>query len=147
MESARKHPLTLVSLVAVASTLGLASIGGAVGVAQDATPAVDPSASPAASPVASPIAARNAVTIGSIDIDFVPAELAIPAATDVTVVIDNSTAQIPHNFAIDALDINETYQAGETVEIVVNAPAGTYEYYCNLPGHKPAGMFGTLIVQ
>jgi len=143
VESARKHPLALVALVAGAATLGLASLGGAVGVAQDATPAVGPGASP----MASPLAAGSVVTVGSIDIDFVPAELTIPAATDVTVVIDNSTAQIPHNFAVDALDINETYQAGETVEIVVNAPAGTYEYYCNLPGHKPAGMFGTLIVQ
>ena len=36
---------------------------------------------------------------------------------------------------------------GETQEIVVNAPAGTYEYYCNVPGHKQAGMVGTLTVE
>ena len=30
---------------------------------------------------------------------------------------------------------------------VINAPAGTYEYYCNVPGHKEAGMVGTLTSQ
>ena len=58
-----------------------------------------------------------------------------------------NTGRIPHNFSIDELDVNETFQAGETVEVVVNAPPDTYEYYCNIPGHAPAGMVGTLIVE
>ena len=36
---------------------------------------------------------------------------------------------------------------GTTRNGVVNAPPGTYEYYCNVPGHKEAGMVGTLIVE
>jgi uncharacterized cupredoxin-like copper-binding protein len=36
---------------------------------------------------------------------------------------------------------------GDTVSATINAPAGTYEFYCNVPGHKQAGMFGTLTVQ
>ena len=27
---------------------------------------------------------------------------------------------------------------GATEEVVINAPAGIYEYYCNVPGHKAA---------
>src|SRR4029453_17947131 len=51
-----------------------------------------------------------------------------------------------HNFSIDALNVSVDLPPGETKEIVVNAPAGEYEYYCNVPGHKQAGMVGKLIV-
>lgn len=38
-------------------------------------------------------------------------------------------------------------QPGETAALVVEAKrAGTFEYYCYIPGHKGAGMVGTLIV-
>jgi mono/diheme cytochrome c family protein len=30
---------------------------------------------------------------------------------------------------------------------VANLPAGTYTYYCTVPGHRQAGMFGTLTVR
>ena len=33
---------------------------------------------------------------------------------------------------------------GATEEVVINAPPGEYEYSCNVPGHKEAGMVGTL---
>jgi uncharacterized cupredoxin-like copper-binding protein len=36
---------------------------------------------------------------------------------------------------------------GDTGSATINAPAGTYEYYCNVPGHREAGMVGTLTVQ
>ena len=35
---------------------------------------------------------------------------------------------------------------GTTTDVKVEGPTGSYEYYCNLPGHKAAGMFGTLTV-
>ena len=52
-----------------------------------------------------------------------------------------------HNFSIDELGISVDIAPGATEEVVINAPAGEYEYYCNVPGHKPAGMDGTLTVQ
>ena len=36
---------------------------------------------------------------------------------------------------------------GETQTVVINAKPGSYEYYCNVPGHKEAGMVGTLVVE
>ena len=51
-----------------------------------------------------------------------------------------------HNFAIDELGIDVDIDPGATQEVVINAPAGAYEYYCNVPGHKAAGMVGTLTV-
>ena len=50
-----------------------------------------------------------------------------------------------HNFSIDALNISVDIAPGETKEVKINAPEGEYEFYCNVPGHKEAGMVGTLI--
>ncbi|MFN8594318.1 MAG: cupredoxin domain-containing protein [Thermomicrobiales bacterium] len=84
--------------------------------------------------------------VTSVDIAFQPNALTIPANTDLTFTLPN-TGAAPHNFSIDALNVSVDLQPGETKEVVINAPAGTYEYYCNVPGHKEAGMVGTLTVQ
>jgi uncharacterized cupredoxin-like copper-binding protein len=36
---------------------------------------------------------------------------------------------------------------GQSSEIVVNLPAGEYEFYCTIPGHAVSGMVGTLMVE
>jgi uncharacterized cupredoxin-like copper-binding protein len=113
-----------------------------------ATPAGSPSAPAApaaASPEAAGAAAAQSVEVVAYDIYFEPKEVTIPANTDVTVMLPNDGAA-PHNFSIDELGIDIDIAPGETQETVINAPAGEYEYYCNVPGHKEAGMVGTLIV-
>jgi plastocyanin len=91
-------------------------------------------------------AAAEALVVESYDIYFEPTELSIPADTDVTVSLPNVGVTL-HNFAIDELGIDVDIAPGATEETVINAPAGTYEYYCNVPGHKQAGMLGTLTVE
>jgi len=113
-----------------------------------ATPAGSPSAPAApaaASPEAAGAAAAQSVEVVAYDIYFEPKEVTIPANTDVTVMLPNDGAA-PHNFSIDELGIDIDIAPGETQETVINAPAGEYEFYCNVPGHKEAGMVGTLIV-
>jgi plastocyanin len=84
--------------------------------------------------------------VTSFDIYFEPTEVTIPANTDVPFTLPNDGAA-PHNFSIDELGISVDIAPGSTEETVINAPPGTYEYYCNVPGHKEAGMVGTLIVE
>jgi uncharacterized cupredoxin-like copper-binding protein len=84
--------------------------------------------------------------VTSFDIYFEPKEVAIPADTDVTFHLPNDGAAA-HNFSIDALGIDVDLAPGSEEQVVINAPAGTYEYYCNVPGHKEAGMVGTLVVE
>ena len=120
--------------------------------------AVSPAAagSPMASPavVASPAAgaateatAGTEVTVEMVDIAFNPTEFAIPANTDVKVTLPNKGAA-PHNFNVDELNVHsDTPNGGQTVEVTINGAPGTYEYYCAVPGHKQAGMVGTLTVQ
>ena len=90
--------------------------------------------------------ASDAVTIVSGDIFFDPEEITIPAETDVTFTLPNEGVAM-HTFTIEELGIDVDLDPGATEEIVVNAPAGEYEYVCTIPGHAAAGMIGTLIVE
>ena len=104
----------------------------------EATPA------PAASAGEAPAADSPVITMH--DIYFDPTEFTIPANTPVKVSLPNEGAAV-HDFSIDALGIAVTVNPGETGEVEINAPAGEYEFYCNIPGHKEAGMVGKLTVQ
>lgn len=103
-----------------------------------------PEASPAAA--ASPVATGDFV-VHTIDINFDPKELTITADTDVTVTIVNQGV-LQHDFTIDELKVaSKILNGGESDTVTINAPAGEYEYYCTIPGHREAGMVGKLIVQ
>lgn len=87
------------------------------------------------------------VTVEMVDIDFNPNETTIPANTDVTVRLPN-LGETVHNFYIDALDIQtEDVEPGGETTVTINAEPGEFEYYCDIPGHRAAGMVGTLIVE
>ena len=53
-----------------------------------------------------------------------------------------------HDFTIDELDAHVAADRGETATggFSTDEP-GTYTYYCSVPGHRDAGMEGTLTVQ
>ena len=151
--------LALVTLLAVAlasSSEGLAQEGSPEA-RHRSCPGASPSAGADASPTASPAAdstpcpaaspgSRSDVEVTSYDIYFEPKEVTIPANTDVKFILPNKGVTL-HNFSIDELHVDVDIEPGATKQTVINAPAGTYEYYCNVPGHKEAGMVGTLIVE
>jgi uncharacterized cupredoxin-like copper-binding protein/mono/diheme cytochrome c family protein len=113
------------------------------GPASAATEAPAVVASPAAADGAG--AADVAGTVTMHDIFFDPTDLTAPADTAVTVDLVNEGAAV-HDFTIDALGVHVTLNPGESGQATINAPAGTYEFYCSIPGHKDAGMHGTLTV-
>lgn len=113
----------------------------------EATPGGSPEASPGASPMASPAAGGgDSVEVVAIDIEFDQTEMEIPADTDVTVTLINE-GFLEHDWVVEDTEF-ATELAGpqETVEVVVNLPAGEYVYYCSVAGHREAGMEGTLTV-
>jgi plastocyanin len=81
-----------------------------------------------------------------IDVAYAPPFLTLHAGQAETVVLINVGA-LPHNFSIDALDVSVDVAPGEVMEVVITADAGEYEFSCNQPGHREAGMTGTLTVQ
>jgi uncharacterized cupredoxin-like copper-binding protein/mono/diheme cytochrome c family protein len=117
-----------------------AAAPAAGGATAESAPAQDEAA-----PAAAEQSAAEPIEIVSHDIFFEPKEVTIPADTDVTVSLPNQGAA-PHNFSIDELGISVDIAPGATEQVVINAPAGTYEFHCNIPGHKEAGMVGTLTV-
>lgn len=111
---------------------------GPLSSSDDATPAVGDIATPEPS---------GDITIEMIDVAFIPAEISIPANTDVRIVLPNAGAVV-HNFNVDELGIHsEDAQPGQSAEVVINAPPGEYRFYCSVPGHREAGMVGILRVQ
>ena len=90
----------------------------------------------------------TSVSIAYLDtFKFDPAEVTITAGTDVTLNFTN-TGVAQHGYKIDdPLVESKIINGGETDSVVVNVPAGTYESYCPVPGHKELGMVGKLIAQ
>ncbi|MFN8592531.1 MAG: right-handed parallel beta-helix repeat-containing protein [Thermomicrobiales bacterium] len=85
------------------------------------------------------------VSIVTKDIFFAPREVTIPADRDIVFFLRNDGA-MPHSFVIAELDVAIDLQPNELKRIVINAPAGIYQFSCHVPGHYEAGMVGTLTV-
>lgn len=111
---------------------------------EDAAPPADTTATDEA-----PAAAATVVEIPTADsgLAFAVTEMTAPAG-EITLRSVNGQA-VPHNIVIDAPDPveGEVVQDGGISEITVTLEAGTYEYYCSVPGHREAGMVGTLTVE
>ncbi|MGC4108268.1 MAG: cupredoxin domain-containing protein [Thermomicrobiales bacterium] len=132
------------SAVAVGAIAAVGVAGSQLVMASEGT--ATPPASPASSPAASP-AAGTEIEIATEDIKFDPKELTIPANTEVKIKVTNKGV-LQHDFHIDKLNItSKLLNAGESDTVTVKASAGTYEFWCTVPGHKEAGMVGTLTVK
>jgi uncharacterized cupredoxin-like copper-binding protein len=105
-------------------------------------------------PAGTPIADAKCVEEGMYDIYFGANLVTIPSNTDVKFIFQNHGAA-QHTFVISDhnnknvknLDINVTVDPGKTGETTINAPAGTYYFFCDIPGHEAAGMWGILKVE
>jgi plastocyanin len=56
-------------------------------------------------------------------------------------------ASVPHNIAIKGGPSGPVVQGGGVSKITANLKAGSYTFYCAVPGHEQAGMKGTLSVK
>jgi plastocyanin len=119
-----------------------------------ASPTATPSPSPTATPTATPKPAAAGPKIAvaadpSGQLKFT--QTALTAKAGNTTIDFTNKAPVPHNVAIrkdggQPLVETKTISAGTTTSNVKLA-AGTYEYYCTVPGHEQAGMKGTLTVK
>jgi uncharacterized cupredoxin-like copper-binding protein len=69
----------------------------------------------------------------------------------VTLIMTNpSAAGMEHGIAIDGNGVDSDgpiVAPGKTSTLTVDLKKGTYTYYCPVPGHRQAGMTGTLTVK
>lgn len=83
---------------------------------------------------------------GTDDLKWSETELSAAAGT-VTVELECGDS-VPHTFVVE--EAGDTLVAecegGGSGTGTIDLEAGTYTYYCDIPGHRPAGMEGTLQV-
>lgn len=116
--------------LALASTLLVAACGGGGG---------DTGGDAAQGPVVE--------VTGTDALAFDPQDLTAPAGT-VTFEL-TSEASVPHTLAIEGVNSNEPIveaQAGQTATGTATLEEGTYTFFCDVPGHREAGMEGTLTI-
>jgi plastocyanin len=105
----------------------------------------------AASSSSKPTSSTQAVDIKALDtLKFDPATVTVKSGTPVRLTIVNNGA-LEHDWVVDNLDGNKLSvdakpKTNATAEFTPTAP-GTYEFYCSIPGHREAGMKGTLTVK
>jgi len=101
-------------------------------------------------------AAITALAVGVTNgqLKFDKATLTAKTGQLVTVTFNNTDPALAHSFVMDQPKVAIPQQdpagglaAGKSGTATFTAPAaGTYQYYCAVPGHKEAGMTGTLQV-
>lgn len=93
-------------------------------------------------------AAAQKVTLTGTEFAYAPNRITVKAGQPVQVVLENKGV-IEHDFVIDKFKVKMgTVQPGKTGTATFTPNAkGTFEFYCSVPGHKEAGMKGTLVVQ
>jgi uncharacterized cupredoxin-like copper-binding protein len=78
---------------------------------------------------------------------FQQSELRVKAGETVALTLVNEDPS-GHSFDIDEFDVHAPMLPGQPGLALFKADrAGSYSFYCGLPGHREAGMVGTLIVE
>ncbi|BDG61179.1 cupredoxin domain-containing protein [Caldinitratiruptor microaerophilus] len=94
---------------------------------------------------ASPGAERAEVTARIVEWKIEPATVRVQAGRRLVLTVRND-GTVPHNFAIPDLGVRLVDIApggSRTVELNADEP-GTYEFFCDIPGHAQLGQRGTL---
>ena len=83
------------------------------------------------------------IALEAFDIGWSDAVLSAVAGTTIRI---TNTGVSEHSFVVDALGIDVDLAPSATVEVAIpdDAAAGTYDFYCAVPGHAQAGMVGRL---
>lgn len=95
----------------------------------------------------SPVAdGARRIQVNATSFAYDPDEITVSVGEDVAIVL--SSDDLLHDFVMDEIDVHVAADRGETAEGGLRADtAGEYTFYCTVPGHRDAGMEGTLIVE
>ena len=145
--------LPALALGAAALAMGIAACGGSSSSSSSASspPASSSSSGSSSSAPSSGGGGSNTITDAadpSGQLKFTKSSLTAKAGKD-TIKFTNSSS-LPHNMTIQAADGSQvgatpTFSGG-TKTLSVNLKPGKYTFYCSVPGHREAGMVGTLTV-
>jgi plastocyanin len=156
-ETSRMPKLPAIALSAALLAVGLAACGGSSSSSTSTTSSAAASASTASSPTSTSAAAPTGGGGGSLSdaadpsgqLKFTKSSLSAKAGK-VTINFTNSSP-LGHNLTIrqgtsgSVVGSTRTFQGGSKTLTVALKP-GKYTFFCSVPGHRMAGMQGTLTV-
>ncbi len=91
--------------------------------------------------------ATTTTTLEAKDTKFGTTPLAARRGETLGIVLLNRDS-FPHSFDVDSLNITVQMPANSTtIAAITPTIAGTLDFYCAVPGHKEAGMVGTIAVE
>jgi plastocyanin len=139
---------TVMAVTALA-VLGLAACGGGGDNNNDTTAAATPPATTATTGGGGGGSTVDISTPSGTDLAFDQKDVSAKAGT-VTINFDNKQA-IPHDVTVEdssgmQLGGTDLVSSG-TANATVDLQSGSYTFFCSVPGHREAGMEGTLTVK
>jgi len=86
------------------------------------------------------------IDIRAFNFGFEPNEITVNEGEKIRLVVEN-TQNIRHTFTLPEFGIDEKLGSSQTVTIdFIADKSGTFEFFCTVLGHRPAGMEGSLEV-
>jgi len=100
----------------------------------------------AAAQVGEPAAGARTIEVVGEALAFDPPEIEVEAGEEVAIAL--TSVDGVHDLTIAEADFKVAAKRGDTEELGLRIDdPGTYTYYCSIPGHRGAGMEGTLTVR
>jgi plastocyanin len=134
-----RRRVSLIVLLTAALALGLAACGGGD---EESEPAATGGGGGGAGETTLQLAADPG---GALEFD--ETSLTAPAG-NVTIELTNDSGVL-HDVVVSGGSVKEASEqiTEGTTSVTADLEPGTYAFYCSVPGHRPAGMEGTLTVE
>ncbi|MFW5828559.1 MAG: plastocyanin/azurin family copper-binding protein [Alkalispirochaeta sp.] len=86
------------------------------------------------------------ITVQNDRLSYVQSEIRVNEGDTIRLTFENTGGR--HDWVLDEFDAaTDVINGGDSQTIEFTADeAGEYEFYCSVPGHRQAGMWGTFIV-
>jgi plastocyanin len=162
---AKQHAAPILSALTIA--IGLLALAGCGSSSSPTTTASTPTSAPATTPTSTPSTTTSATTSTPASSSAAPAgaltleanregalsynKTSLTASAGKVSIDFTNMSPLGHNMTIESaagkvVGATPTFQ-GATKTLTLELKPGTYKFFCSVPGHRMAGMEGTLTVK
>jgi len=127
----------------------IAAVVAGCGSSSSSSSASSSTVSAASSAAAAPSGGGGGLTLNESEFKITPAGPKVPHTGEITITVKNVGA-VTHALTVNTSSgpvSTGSIAPGKTATLKVNiSKAGTYKFFCPIPGHEAAGMKGSLVV-